>query len=459
MKGPSTVAVAILLVAGPGLAAEDPVSAIREAALAQDDALEFVRSLTMEVGPRLAGSEGDRRAVAWAEEKLQGLGFDRVWTESVTVPHWVRGEAEASIVSPDPQSLSLTALGGSVGTPEEGIRAEVVGFRDVDELNEASADDVRGKIVFLNRRMEPRRDGSGYGETVSNRSRGPSAAAEKGALALLIRSVGTGTHRFPHTGGTRYREDVPAIPAAALAVPDADLLEYRLERDEPVVVRLRMTSRTLPDAQSANVLAEVRGSESPDEIVLLACHLDSWDLGTGAIDDGAGCAIVVEAARIVAAHDPSRTIRVLLAANEEFGLSGARAYAEAHAEEIPRHRLAFEADFGAGRVWSWESSVSPAAVGFLERARAALSPLGIEYTGNEARGGADLIPLRQQSVPLADLNQDGTDYFDYHHTADDTFDKIEPEALAQNVAAYAALAWVASETTEDLRPVPREAEE
>jgi Zn-dependent M28 family amino/carboxypeptidase len=442
------------LVSGATAAAPDPVEEIREEALHATRALELVRSLTMEVGPRSAGSDGDRRAVAWGVERLAASGFDRVWTEPVTVPHWVRGQASAAIVAPFPQSLVVTALGGSAGTPEAGLEAEVVRFETVDDLEAAPADAVRGKIVFLDGRMERRRDGSGYAETVPNRGRGPAVGSEKGALAVVIRSVGTGTHRFPHTGGTRFAEGVRRIPAAALAIPDADILAHQLEMGKPVRLRLRLTSRFLADAESANVLAEIQGSERPGEIVLLACHLDSWDLGTGAIDDAAGCATVVEAARIAGRHRPRRTIRVLLAANEEHGLSGARAYAAAHEEEIAGHVLAFEADFGAGAVWAYGSAVNPAAKGFLAASQAALAPLGIEYAGNEARGGADLIPLRQASVPLADLAQDGTYYFDYHHTADDTFDKVDPEALAQNVAAHAVLAWIAAHTDDELRPAP-----
>jgi hypothetical protein len=374
----------------------------------------------------------------------------------VTVPHWVRGESEGAILAPHPQPMALIALGGSVGTPEEGIVAEVVGFPDLAALEAAPDDAVRGKIVFLHPRMERRKDASSYGPTVAVRGRGPSAAARKGAVGLLIRSVGTGTHRFPHTGGTRYADDAPRIPAAALAVPDAELLERQLAGGRPVTFRLRLTSRVLPDAQSANVIAEVRGAERPDEVVLLACHLDSWDVGTGAHDDGAGCSIVIAAAKLIAEQPrrPARTVRVVLYANEEFGLSGARAYAERYAGELAHHQLAVEADLGGGRVWAFAGNVAPEATATLRGFHADLAPLGIEWREEPARGGADLTPLRAQRVPVADLRHDATYYFDYHHTDDDTLDKVEAADLAQGVAAYAVLAWRVASSEVAFAPAP-----
>jgi carboxypeptidase Q len=315
---------------------------------------------------------------------------------------------------------------------------------------------VRGRIVFLDQRMERRREGSAYREVVPNRGRGPSLAGGKGAVALLIRSVGTGPHRFPHTGGTRYAEGVPRIPAAALAVPDADILARQVESGQQVRFRLRLTARVLPDATSANVIGEVRGSSRPDEIVLLACHLDSWDLGTGAHDDAAGCGIVMAAAKLIAElpQRPARTLRVVLYANEEFGLSGARAYAEAHAEELSRHVLGIEADLGGGRVWALAAHVAPEAVEVVRGALPDLAPLGIEWLDEPAFGGADLIPLDALRMPVADLRHDATHYFDYHHTADDTLDKVDPGDLQQCVAAYTVLAWHIASDDRPLGPAP-----
>jgi carboxypeptidase Q len=432
---------------------------LRERGLADELAWDLVASLTTEVGARFAGSDGDRRGVEWAVANLRQLGFENVRAEPVTVPRWVRGEAGGDILAPFPQPLHLVALGGSIGTAEEGVTAEVVAFETVAELEAAPAELVRGKIVYLGKRMAPNRGGSEYRATVPNRGRGASAAAAKGGVGLLIRSVGTGTHRFPHTGSLRYADDVPRIPAAALAVPDADLLEAQLAHDVPVRVRFRLTARALPDAESANVIAEVRGNGRPEEIVLLSCHLDSWDLGTGALDDAAGCGIVIAAARLIAElpQRPARTLRLVLYANEEFGLSGARAYAAAHVEEAPRHVLAMEADLGAGRVWGYAAHVTPGAEPLVRSIFADLAPLGVEWVPEPAHGGADLGPLDAYRVPMMDLRHDATRYFDFHHTADDTLDKVDREELRQCVAAYAVVAWRVAADSRPLGPAPERA--
>ena len=453
---------AACLAAEPGPAASLPEGAraaaerLRDEALRGTGAFEIVRSLTVEVGPRLAGSPGDPRGVEWGLRTLKALGLENVRAERVTVPHWERGEAVGEILSPFPQPVLLTALGGSVGTPEGGIEAEVVGVPSLAAFAEVPAEKVRGKIVYFDGRMERTRDGSGYGRAVPVRGAGPNEAAKKGALAVLIRSVGTSDARFPHTGSLRYEEGGTRIPAAALAMPDADLLAAQLATGKPVTFRLRLGCRYLADAESANVIGEVPGRERPEEVVLLGAHLDSWDLGTGAIDDGAGCAIVAEAARRIMAlpQRPRRTVRVVLFANEEFGLSGARAYAEAHASELPRHVMAAESDFGSGKVWGLASRVDPGRRAAFEEVGRLLAPLGVELLGNDARGGADLSPLAPARVPLVDLRQDGTHYFDWHHTADDTLDKIDPKELDQNVAAWAALAYAVAEMPQDLGRAP-----
>lgn len=434
----------------------DPtVTKLREQALASDLAWQLVSSLSTEVGPRSAGSDGDRRAVAWALAAMQRLGLDNVHSEPVVVPHWVRGEETGEILSPFPQEVLLTALGGSVGTPEEGITGEVVGFPTLEALQAATDEQVRGRIVFIDRRMERTRDERGYAQAVGIRRDGPATGGRKGALAVLIRSVATGNHRFPHTGTTRYA-DAPRVPAAALAVPDADVLASQLASGQPVRFRLRLTSRALGDAPSANVIGEVRGTTRPDEVVLLGAHLDSWDLGTGAIDDGAGCAIVMATAKLIAGlpRRPARTLRIVLFANEEFGLSGANAYAEAHAAELPRHVLALEADLGAAKVWGMRANASPEGRAFLREVARDLEPLGVEWLDVPAFGGADLSVLEPAHVPFADLALDASTYFDYHHTADDTADKIDPAALAQVVAAYAVVGWRVADSDVALGPAP-----
>ena len=461
MKSPRTAVMLAVVLAGAAASAGFAASAtpatdaafvarvasLRDAALSDQRALEIVRSLTVEVGPRSAGSPGDVAAVAWALRTLHALPFDRVWSEKVMVPHWQRGAATGAILAPFPQAVVLTALGGSVATPPAGIEGEVIQVESLEAFAALDPARVAGKIVFFNGRMERTRDGSGYGVAVAPRGRGPSEVAKKGGVAMLLRSVGTRLDRLPHTGATRYADGVARIPAAALSGPDADVLEAQVASGKPVRFRLEVESQSLPEAESANVLAEVHGREEGAGIVLLVCHLDSWDLGHGALDDGAGCAVVVEAARRIAELQPRprRTVRVLLAANEEFGLSGARAYAAAHQDELARHELAAEADLGAGKVYSFDTHVNETALPAMAEITRLLAPLGIAAGGNEARGGADLIPLVQARVPVADLNQDASIYFDHHHTGNDTFDKIVPEELSQAVAAYVVFAYAAAE--------------
>jgi carboxypeptidase Q len=432
-------------------------AALRDGALRGTRAEEIVRSLTVEVGPRSAGSAGDRAAVEWGLRTLRALGLANVHAEPVTVPHWERGVNAGEILSPYPQPVALTALGGSVATPPAGLTAEVVRVASLEALDAIARLDparVRGRIVFFDAPMERTKDGSGYGRAVVVRGAGPSRAAKLGAVAVLIRSMATGTDRFPHTGATRYAEGVPRIPAAALAVPDADLLAAEVASGRPISFHLTIGSRELPAARSANVVGEIPGREQRGEIVLLGAHLDSWDLGTGAIDDGAGVAIVAAAARQILAsgRKPRRTIRVVLFANEEFGLSGAKAYAVAHAAELPRHVFASESDFGSGRVWRLGSRVAPDRLPLVEAIARLLAPLGVGRGDNDAEGGADVEPLQPAGVPVLELGQDGTRYFDVHHTANDTLDKVDAKDLDQNVAAWTALAWALADAPGDLGP-------
>jgi len=431
-------------------------ASLRDDALQGTRAYELVRSLTTEVGPRPAGSPAFQRAIEWGVRTMRDLGFANVRTEPVKVPHWEPGVSTGEITSPWPQPMVLLPLGGSVGTPEGGIDAEVVAVPSLQDLQKTDAEKVRGKIVFLDKKMERRRDGSGYGETVPGRGQGAAVAGKLGALALLLRSVGTDNNRTPHTGALRYEEGSPRIPAAALSNPDADVLEGELASGKPVRFHLVLGSRYLPDVDAANVIGEIPGREKPEEIVLLACHLDSWFPGTGAIDDGAGCGIMMEAARRIGAlpQKPRRTIRVILYANEEFGLSGGRAYAEKHAAELPHHILAGESDFGSGRVWRVSSRVAPEALPLFDELVELLAPLNVERGNNETEGGADLSPMAPARVPLIGLGQDGTHYFDWHHTANDTLDKIDPKDMDQNVAAWVAVAYAAAEMPGDFGRAP-----
>jgi hypothetical protein len=424
-------------------------------ALAGTRAFEIVRSLTTEVGPRPAGSKAYDAAVAWGLRTMKELGFSNVHAEKATVPHWVRGEESGEIVAPFPQPVHLAALGGSVGTPAGGIEAEVIQVPSLDAVGQLDPARVKGKIVFYDVHMQRARDGSGYGQAVGVRGAGASAAAKLGAVAVLIRSIGTDNNRTPHTGAMRYADGVERIPAAALSIPDADLLanEIALAVGKPVIFRLKLGAHVLPDVETASVVGEIPGREKPQEIVVLGAHLDSWDLGTGAIDDGAGVAIMMETARRIGQlpKKPRRTIRVVLFANEEFGVSGGRAYAEAHKDELARHVLAGESDLGSGRVWRISSRVDPAKLPVVaDLARL----LGVEQGGNETEGETDLEPMAPARVPMISLSQDASAYFDVHHTSNDTLDKIDPRDLDQNVAAWTAVAYAVADMPGDLGRAP-----
>jgi Zn-dependent M28 family amino/carboxypeptidase len=361
-------------------------------------------------------------------------------------------------VAPYPQPVHLAALGGSVGTPAAGIEALVIEVPSLDAAAKLDPAQVKGKIVFYDVHMQRTKDIAGYRDAVPVRGAGASAAAKLGAVAVLIRSIGTDNNRTPHTGAMRYADGVEKIPAAALSNPDADLLAAEIAAGKPVTFRLKLGAHVLPDVETASVVGEVPGRENagrekPGEVVVLGAHLDSWDLGTGAIDDAAGCAIMMETARRIAelSRKPRRTIRVVLFANEEFGTSGARSYAEAHRDELARHGMAGESDLGSGRVWRISSHVDPAKLPIV----ADLAKLlGVEQGTNDAGGGSDLGPMSPARVPVISLAQDASEYFDDHHTANDTLDKIDPKDLDQNVAAWAAVAYAVAEMPGDLGRTP-----
>ncbi len=427
---------------------------LRETALASSLAWDITESLTTEIGPRLAGSEADARAVEWAKAKFAELGFDRVWTEPVTFPKWVRRSESAEVLGAYAQPLAITALGGSPGGT---VEADVVRFADLAALEAAPAGSLSGRIAFVDYRMERARDGSGYGPGSRVRSRGPSAAVRAGAVGFLMRSAGTDSHRNPHTGITRFDEGLDPVPSAALSAPDADQLARLLARG-PVRLRLALDCGWDGEYTSKNVIGEITGSSLPGEVVLIGAHLDSWDLGTGAVDDAAGVGITMAAAVHIAALErrPARSIRVVAFANEEQGLHGGRAYAERHVSDIARHQLVAESDFGAGRIYGFNTSAPAHALGAEARIAEALAPLGIEAL-DEGGPGPDLLAITRRGAAWAWLGQDGSDYFDLHHTPDDTLDKIDPAALAQNTAAYAVFAYLAADAEGDFGSAPVEA--
>jgi hypothetical protein len=430
---------------------------LREKALAGSQAARWVQQLTDQVGPRITGSPGDAAAVRWALATLPIQGFHNVRAEKVVSHVWRRGLETGEITTPFSQKLVLTALGGSVATGPDGIEADVIELASLEALPAQSAA-VRGKIVFFNKRMERSQDGSGYRTAVDVRSHGAARAAKLGAVAVLIRSIGTDHNRLPHTGGTDYEEGVTRIPAAALSIPDAELLERLLQTKKPVRVRFTLTCHDDPDAETANVVGEIPGSEKPEDFVLLGAHLDSWDLGTGAIDDGAGCAIVIEAARLIGelSRHPRRTVRVVLYANEEHGLAGGNGYRHAHEAELSRHAAALEADSGTDNPTAFSWNAGPSAEPLIREIAAVLAPLGAGRAIPGSFGGADISPLRKEGVPVFSIQQDSSRYFDYHHTANDTFDKIAPASLDRMVAAVAAFTYVAAETAQPFERIPPE---
>lgn len=436
----------------------DIPSQLQQTALASSIGYDIVESLTVEVGPRLAGSPKDIIAVNWAMNKLTSLGFDKVYKEPVQVPIWERGEAKAKIISPVEQPLVITALGGSIATPVTGIRARIARFDSLEALQQANPDDVKGKIAFIDQKTERHITGEGYGKSVGGRSKGAVAAAQKGAVAIVIRSIGTDHDRMAHTGVMRYQDGVTKIPAAAMSNPDADLVDAMLKRDPNAVLELHMSPKDLGTNTSYNVIAEVTGSSKPNEIVLIGAHLDSWDEGTGAIDDGAGVAIVTAAAKHIQdlPQKPARTVRVVLYAAEEIGLVGGKAYAEAHKAELPLHYIAAESDFGAGPIYQIDTKVSDNVFAQVQESIKPMTYNGVALGNNKASGGPDVSMLPALGVPVASLRQDGHDYFDYHHTPNDTLDKIDPKALAQNVAAYAQFAYIMANSNLVLTPISTE---
>jgi hypothetical protein len=464
----SLLAASLLLATGIASAADRPTTIpatavktaiqLRDKAMHDDTGYRIVESLTTEVGPRMAGSEADQRARDWAVAKFKALGYDKVYTEAVAYPLWERRSEHAAIVSPFPQPLTLTALGYSAGTSKGGLTAAVVKFDTLDALKAADPASIKGKIVYVGYRMERAKDGHGYGMGSAVRTMGAVIAQAKGAAGYLLRSVGTDAHdRIAHTGVTGFRDPAKAIPAAALSNPDADQLERVLAYGKPVTLKLDLDCGVVGEYTGANVIGEITGRKHPDQVVAIGGHLDSWDPGTGAIDDGAGVAIAMAAGKLIRdlPQRPDRTIRVIAFANEEMGLWGGRAYAEKHADEVAKFQLGTESDFGAGPVWRMSASVKPEARDAIAQIAKVLAPIGVAYDAKKpGGGGSDLSQMHGKGMAALSLTQDGTKYFDWHHTANDTLDKIDPKELAQNVAVYAAFSYMAAQADGDFGSAP-----
>jgi len=446
----------IATAAGPD---DEAVGRIVGTALTESRAYEKLAWLTDRIGHRLSGSRNLQRAVAWTAEQLRRDGLERVWTEEVMVPRWVRGHERGRLVSPVERRLALLALGGSVPTPEGGLRGEVVLAHSIEEV-EAMGERLRGKIVLYVHEMK-RGAGylEGYGPGARMRVHGASPAARGGAVAMLIRSLGTADYRLPHTGAMNYEDDAARIPGAAISVEDSMRIERLIAAGETVEVELDLGCATLPDAPSANVLAELRGRELPDEVVVIACHLDSWDVGDGAHDDGAGCAVVMESLRLLNKHGlvPRRSIRGILFTNEENGLRGGRDYAMRHRDEMERHVAAIESDSGGGAPLGFGVTAGPGAEETVREIARRLDAIGADRVTPEG-GGADISPMKPYGVPQIGLRQDTTYYFDYHHTEADTLDKVERRDLDRNVAAMMLMAYELAEMDGSLPRVEEQSE-
>ncbi|HXP35413.1 MAG TPA: M20/M25/M40 family metallo-hydrolase [Chthoniobacterales bacterium] len=436
---------------------------LQEAALSSDYAYRQVAHLANNIGPRLSGSAQATKAVEYVAGELKAIGCE-VQLEKVMVPHWVRGEETAALVQwpgqaeNTTQKIVLCALGGSVATPAEGITAEVVAVKTLDELKMLPREKVAGKIVLFNYPFDKQmaaegRGGAAYEQAVLYRGGGPVAAARLGASACLIRSVGGADYRIPHTGQTKYADDAPKIPGGAVTAEDAEVI-VDLVRQGSVKMKLVLTPQTLPDVESANVIGDIKGSEHPEQVVIVSGHLDSWDLGTGAIDDGAGVAVSMEAANLIQKLHlkPKRTIRVIAWMNEENGLMGSKTYAKDHAKDFGNHFAVMETDGGAGHPLGLNIKGKREVKTMLMPIAAILQESGAGMLTMVEHCGADIEPVEDAAVPAFAPIQDSRFYFNYHHTAADTLDKIVPKELAENSAVVAVAAYALANSEQ---PLPR----
>jgi carboxypeptidase Q len=423
----------------------EPAAKLIGESMASDFAWERLALLGDTFGARLSGTKNLEDAIQWAAAEMKKDGLENVRTEPVKVPHWVRGQESVEIVSPHPSPMVMLGLGNSVGTPAEGIEADIVLVRDFNELKKAE-DRVKGRIVVFNAPFTT------YGETVQYRAAGPSRAAAMGAVAVLVRSVGPPGLRTPHTGSLVYSTDAPQIPAAAITVEDAERLQRMQDRGTQVRVRLKMEAKFLPDADSFNVVGEIRGRELPDEVVVVGGHIDSWDVGTGSTDDGGGCVVTWEALRLMKKLGlrPRRTVRVVLWTNEENGLRGGQAYLERYRSELSDHVLMLESDSGVFRPTGFGFSGSNEARARVNQIATLLQDIGADRIGPSG-GGADIGPsVEAGKLPSMSLTVDGN-YFLIHHTPADTVDKIDPKDMSRAAAAIAVVAYVVADMPERLR--------
>ena len=422
-----------------------PAARIISAATANDDAWQRLALMTDTFGPRLSGSEALEATLRWAADEMR-KDFDEVRLDPVMVPHWVRGSESLEMIAPRGGMLTMLGLGNSVGTGGAPVEGEVLVVRSFAELD-TNAARAKGRIVLFNVHYTT------YGETVQYRSSGPSRAAAHGAIAMLVRAVGPPGLRTPHTGGLRYTADAPQIPAAAIATEDADRLQRMQDRGTRVALRLKMDARFMPDAQSANLVADYKGREMPDEIVAIGCHIDSWDVGAGATDDGGGCVAMWEAVRVLRSLGlrPRRTIRVVFWTNEENGLRGGIAYRDKYRDQLSRHVMMLESDGGVFRPSGFGFSGPERGRALVTQIGSLLAPIAADRIGPSG-GGADIGPsVEAADIPAMSLEVDGSKYFLIHHTPADTVDKIDPQDIARCVAAIGVMSYVVADMPQTLR--------
>lgn len=427
---------------------EAAIKQIFDQALSQGKSYEMLYELTTKIGPRLSGSPGAAAAVEWSRHKMEFLDFDSVWLQPVMVPHWVRGDHEIGRINSKKRgtiAINVCALGGSIGTGPTGIAAQVVEVKSFEELKNLGTKGVQGKIVFFNRPMDPTRINTfaAYGGAVEQRGSGASEAAKYGAVAALVRSMGSNPEDYPHTGSMRYAPNVVQIPALAISTRHADVLSKLLKEEKDLQVYLENHSVTLEDTPSYNVIGELKGSEYPHEIIVVGGHLDSWDLGQGAHDDGAGCVQSIEVLRVFKqlGYKPKRTIRAVMFMNEENGLRGGLMYAEQAEKKKENHIAAMESDRGGFVPRGFTVPTDPTARNKVRSWKPLLESYGLTDFSTEG-GGADIGPLARLGVPLLGYLPDSQRYFNYHHTAEDTIDKVDKRELEMGAAAMAALVYL-----------------
>jgi Zn-dependent M28 family amino/carboxypeptidase len=452
----------------PGTGAWTPdqlatVARLRDAALTDDYAYTRLRHLTDNIGPRISGSPQAQAAVEYVAAEMRALGAE-VSLEKTLVPHWVRGEETGALTSwpggapGTQQKIVLTALGSSVATPKDGITAPLLVVSSFDEFKALAPDAAKGKIVVFNHSFDKElaatgQGGDAYGQSVVYRSQGPAVAAQAGAVAVLVRSVGGADYRLPHTGATTYSADVPKIPAGAVTAEDAELMA-NLSRQGTVTMHLTLTPQTLPHVPSYNVIADWKGTEHPEQVVIVSGHLDSWDLGTGAIDDGAGVAVSMQAIHLVQklGLHPKRTIRFIAWMDEESGSEGAATYAQEHAAQLGNQIAAFESDLGCDHPTGLLFTGKPQIESWMRPVAHILDPIGASALQSSEDTGEDTETIVSKGVPGFAPIQDSRFYFNYHHTAADTFDKVDPKHLAENAAIMVVGAYAIADASE---PVPR----